>query len=66
MYLVCEAVATIAPGTPSRTLYIRIVVKATDRPTLFAIASIWIVSPICAVPMKVTCISILAPVFSSP
>jgi len=66
IYLVCEAVATIGPGLPSTNLYIRIVVKAIDRPTLFATASISMVSPTCAVPMYVTWMSMLAPVFSRP
>jgi len=48
MYFVWEAVATMGPGPgfPTTILYILMVVKATDRPTLCAVASISIVSPI--------------------
>jgi hypothetical protein len=48
---VCEAVATMGPGFPSTSFHILIVLNATDLPTLFARASISIVSPTCAVPM---------------
>ncbi|KAA8571646.1 hypothetical protein EYC84_001639 [Monilinia fructicola] len=50
MYFVCDAVATMGPGSPSTSLLIRIVVKAIDLPTFDAVASMFKISPTCAVP----------------